>query len=140
MFNQTCWPYENEPCSGARTLQSLRIDAKLANSEESLLAFTSLLWLPRRSVIGIHLEINGVKGASPLLLAKPFDVSKGVAMDCMHGMFLGLPKKLLDVWLQPAYRHRAVAPSPAGQAMAGPVFEKMTCASGTMQSTSVLEV
>ena len=35
---------------------------------------------------------------------------------------------------------RAVAPSPAGQAMAGPVFEKITFASGTMQSTSVLEV
>ena len=36
--------------------------------------------------------------------------------------------------------HRAVAPSPAGQAMAGPVFEKMIFASGTMKSTSVLEV
>ena len=38
-----------------------------------------------------------MKGASSLLLAKPFAVAKGVAMDCMHGMFLGMIKKLLDV-------------------------------------------
>ena len=43
-----------------------------------------------------------MKGASPLLLAKPFDMSKGVVIDWMHGMLLGVTKKLLDLWLQPS--------------------------------------
>ena len=32
-------------------------------------------------------------------------MSKGVVIDWMHGMLLGLAKKLLELWLQPVNRH-----------------------------------
>lgn len=82
MSGQICWPFEEVPVK--RTRKSLIEDAKKADEQNT--------------------SVSGVKGASPLMLIKQFDMSKGVVIDYMHGILLGVVRKLLDLWLQPCHR------------------------------------
>ena len=43
-----------------------------------------------------YLQVSGVKGASPLAALKSFDLVKGVAIDYMHNLLLGVVKALQD--------------------------------------------
>ena len=39
-----------------------------------------------------------MKGLSALFRHPPFDVSKGVAIDVLHGLYLGVIQSLLSLW------------------------------------------
>jgi len=43
-------------------------------------------------------QVAGVKGASPLAALKGFDLVKGVAIDYMHNVLIGVVKALQDKW------------------------------------------
>ena len=45
-----------------------------------------------------------MKGASVLACHPPFDLCRGVVIDCLHGVFLGVTLKLLKLWFDKAYR------------------------------------
>ena len=42
--------------------------------------------------------IYGIKGKSVLQIQPSFDAVKGVPVDYMHGVLLGLVRKLLSLW------------------------------------------
>jgi hypothetical protein len=47
---------------------------------------------------------RGVKGFSPLLAIPKFDIIRGVTVDYMHCVLLGVTKKLLNLWTDPSYK------------------------------------
>ena len=47
--------------------------------------------------------VNGVKGPSWLSLLKHFDLVRGIAIDYMHGVLLGVQKLLLTLWFNPTF-------------------------------------
>ena len=52
------------------------------------------------------LQVNGIKSFSLLLGLHPsFDVVKGVVVDYMHGILLGIVKTMLYLWLE-ASQHK----------------------------------
>ena len=46
----------------------------------------------------MHLQVKGIKGASVLFLHKLFNVVKGVGIDSLHIVFLGVVSDLLKYW------------------------------------------
>ena len=42
--------------------------------------------------------VNGFKAPSPLLQLSSFDLPKGIAIDYMHGICLGVVKTMVDLW------------------------------------------
>ena len=47
--------------------------------------------------------VNGVKGPSWLSLLRNFDLVRGMGIDGMHGVLLGVQKLLLTLWFSPAF-------------------------------------
>ena len=47
--------------------------------------------------------VNGVKGPSWLSLLRHFDLVRGMGIDYMHGVLLGVQKLLLSLWFSPAF-------------------------------------
>jgi len=47
--------------------------------------------------------VNGVKGPSWLSLLQHFDLVRGMGIDYMHGVLLGVQKLLLTLWFSPAF-------------------------------------
>lgn len=47
--------------------------------------------------------VNGVKGPSWLSLLKHFDLVRGMGIDYMHGILLGVQKLLLTLWFSPNF-------------------------------------
>ena len=47
--------------------------------------------------------VNGVKGISLLMGLEYFDTVKGIDIDYMHGMLLGVQKRLLTLWFSPQF-------------------------------------
>lgn len=45
-----------------------------------------------------------VLGASVLTLHQPFNLVKGVIVDDLHGLFLGVTKTLLSLWFTEKYK------------------------------------
>lgn len=43
-------------------------------------------------------QSKGVKGISVLALHKPFDICRGVVIDSLHCVYLGVALKLLKLW------------------------------------------
>ena len=52
-------------------------------------------------------QVKGIKGASVLFLHKPFDVVKGVGIDSLHIVFLGVVSDLLKYWFDKQHRTAA---------------------------------
>lgn len=48
---------------------------------------------------GNVIDIKGIKGVSPMIAFKDFDLSAGFVVDWMHSTALGVMKLLLDIWL-----------------------------------------
>lgn len=46
-----------------------------------------------------HNKSNGVKGISCMLTAPEFNIIDGFTSDSMHGVFLGVMKRLMSIWL-----------------------------------------
>ena len=46
------------------------------------------------------LQVVGIKGATVLSLHRPYDISKGIAVDDLHAVFLGVTLDLLRFWLK----------------------------------------
>lgn len=46
----------------------------------------------------------GIKGASILFLHSPFNIVKGIAIDSLHTLFLGVVKDLLKHWFDKSHR------------------------------------
>lgn len=44
------------------------------------------------------IQVKGIKGASVLFMHSPFDIAKGLAVDSLHVIFLGITKDLLKYW------------------------------------------
>ena len=58
----------------------------------------------RRQQQGIsRYVVNGVKGPSWLSLLEHFDLVRGMAIDYMHGVLLGVQKLLLTLWFNPTF-------------------------------------
>lgn len=53
------------------------------------------------------MKVCGVKGASVLLRIGHFNVVKGVSIDWMHCVLLGIVKQFLDYWLTMSNRGSA---------------------------------
>ena len=49
-------------------------------------------------------QVKGIKGASVFFLHSPFDVVKGVAIDSLHIIFLGVVSDLLKFWFDKVNR------------------------------------
>ena len=49
-------------------------------------------------------QVMGVKGASILCIHRPFDLSKGVAIDDLHVIFLGTVSDLLNYWFDERFK------------------------------------
>ena len=43
-------------------------------------------------------QCKGVKNATVLALHKPFDICRGMVIDVLHCLFLGVSLKLLNLW------------------------------------------
>ena len=50
------------------------------------------------------LQVVGIKGATVLSLHRPYDVSKGIAIDDLHAIFLGITLDLLRFWFDKKHR------------------------------------
>jgi hypothetical protein len=46
----------------------------------------------------------GIKGATVLSLHRPYDPSKGIAIDDLHAIFLGITSNLLHFWFDNKHR------------------------------------
>ena len=46
----------------------------------------------------------GIKGVSVLFLHSPFNIVKGIAIDSLHTLFLGVVKDLLKYWFDNSHR------------------------------------
>ena len=72
-----------------RTVENVKLDAMEA---------------ARRQQQGMgRFVVNGVKGPSWLSLLEYFDLVRGVAIDYMHGVLLGVQKLLLNLWFGPSF-------------------------------------
>ena len=60
------------------------------------LLYEKMLYLPSQSC--------GVKGACVLGLHSPFDVCRGVVIDSLHCLYLGVMLKLLKLWFDKGSR------------------------------------
>ena len=47
-----------------------------------------------------------MKGASVLCIHPPFNLVKGVVVDSLHAIFIGVVHQLLKLWLNKANRHK----------------------------------
>ena len=52
----------------------------------------------------VHLQVKGVKGASVLALHQQLDFCRGVVIDSLHCIFLGVVLQLLKLWFDKPYR------------------------------------
>ena len=52
------------------------------------------------------LQAMGIKGASIVCIHRPFDLSKGVAIDDLHALLLGSVNDLLNYWFSERFRTR----------------------------------
>ena len=48
----------------------------------------------------------GIKGASIFCMHKPFDLSKGFAIDDLHVLFLGITSNLLNYWFGDSHKRK----------------------------------
>jgi hypothetical protein len=50
--------------------------------------------------------VKGIKGASIFCVHKPFDLSKGFAIDDLHVLFLGVTGNLLNYWFGDSHKRK----------------------------------
>ena len=51
-------------------------------------------------------QVKGVKGPSILAVHRPFNLVKGVVVDDLHGIYLGVTRLLLKLWFDKDHRGR----------------------------------
>ncbi len=52
----------------------------------------------------MYMQVKGIKGATVLFLHRPFDVVKGIGIDSLHIIFLGVVSDLLKYWFDKQHR------------------------------------
>lgn len=51
--------------------------------------------------------VNGMKGVCQFASLKTFDISRGICLDYMHGVLLGVTKQLMSLWLESKYKDQS---------------------------------
>jgi len=111
------WPHK--PNSTLRTHQSL-----ISNAKDAVTHCVTVSWLIEiRTLVMVFvydlvdknivnnrmvnsLQVKGVKGASILALHSPFNLCRGVVIDSLHCLFLGVVLQLLKLWFDKAHRKK----------------------------------
>ena len=110
------WPYAGEPClrTHSRMLSQAReaiTQHKAVNKMQDFFVCNIMLTCFKSSIfVAIHflwyicLQVVGIKGATVLSLHRPYDISKGIAIDDLHAIFLGVTLDLLRFWFDTKHR------------------------------------
>lgn len=84
---------------------SCKLDLLLGNCKQQ--AFQVYTYFMCFIYSSMHFQVKGIKGASILFLHKPFNVVKGVGIDSLHIIFLGVVSDLLKYWFDKQHRTSA---------------------------------
>ncbi len=87
------FPFQTQDPKGPpRTPQNVISDAKLALQQQQS---------GKKNAV-----VNGIKGPSWLMFFPKFDIVRGIAIDYMHGVLLGVQKLLLKLWFDKCFQSK----------------------------------